>query len=453
MSPMSANSHDLEEAATKSQSTVSAEEETHQQPNKVEEDFSDDDEEVKGGNVFARAGHATSRKLKQWWASFKKDPRFLLDLVIVYVSVIVDFMGYTMLSPVFQQVVRTLGNGGLGDSLGASMLMTFYAIGQFITALIYGPLSDRYGRRIVFVIGYTFACIFYILLACAWDYWSYAIFRLCGGLATGTRPVVFSYLGDIATPEQMPFYSAFVSIMIAIGAVMPMIGGSLGGIWWRAPACFGAAWCGLWAVICILWLRNPKKNDSVGGAVVDAEGKVSYPIMHTFLFIVVLAMITYTGFCTQYTNMSIITIFPWLLENKFLMTEADAGLIMGSQAIPTFLSLVVLFMPLSSCDNEVGVIFLSYFLNLGNSLAYASVPVIAKLIAPAPRRGFVNSIVLSATLGAGIFGPLISGPLFNVWLPLPFIVCFCVSATGAICMILCWKLAPVLMKRLEAGSS
>ncbi|KAF4658473.1 hypothetical protein FOZ61_005589 [Perkinsus olseni] len=386
-------------------------------------------------------------------------------------------MGYTMLSPVFQQVVRTLGNGGLGDSLGASMLMTFYAIGQFITALIYGPLSDRYGRRIVFVIGYTFACVFYILLAVSWDYWSYAIFRFCGGLATGTRPVVFSFLGDIATPAEMPFYSAFVSIMIAIGAVMPMVGGALGDIWWRAPACFGAGWTGFWAVVCILWLRNPKKNDSVGGGVVNAEGKVSFPIMKTFLFIVVLSMITYTGFCTQYTNMSIITIFPWLLENKFRMTESDVGLIMGSDAIPTFLSLVVLFMPLSSCgvpmpllaclgmifhsvmitlpfvNNETGVVFLQYSLNLGNSLAYASVPVIAKLIAPAPRRGFVNSIVLSATLGAGIFGPLISGPLFNVWLPLPFIVCFCISATGAICMLFCWKLAPILMKRLEDGSN
>mmetsp|Transcript_1173 Transcript_1173/g.1141 ORF Transcript_1173/g.1141 Transcript_1173/m.1141 type:complete len:110 (-) Transcript_1173:150-479(-) len=109
------------------------------------------------------------------------------------------------------------------------------------------------------------------------------------------------------------------------------------------------------------------------------------------MFIVVLSMITYTGFCTQYTNMSIITIFPWLLENKFGMTESDAGLIMGSQAIPTFLSLVVIFMPLSShgvpmpllaclgmifhsvmitlpfVDNETGVIFLSYCLNLGGS--------------------------------------------------------------------------------------
>ncbi|KAF4682070.1 hypothetical protein FOZ60_011199 [Perkinsus olseni] len=446
MSPISADSHtvsDLEEAATRSQSTVSVEVE---KPKVDDSEVADAYNEPKTrGNFITRSGawKSTARKLNQWWTSFKKDPRFLLDLVIVYVSVIVDFMGYTMLSPVFQQVVRTLGNGGLGDSLGASMLMTFYAIGQFITALIYGPLSDRF----------------------------------CGGLATGTRPVVFSFLGDIATPAEMPFYSAFVSIMIAIGAVMPMVGGALGDIWWRAPACFGAGWTGFWAVVCILWLRNPKKNDSVGGGVVNAEGKVSFPIMKTFLFIVVLSMITYTGFCTQYTNMSIITIFPWLLENKFRMTESDVGLIMGSDAIPTFLSLVVLFMPLSSCgvpmpllaclgmifhsvmitlpfvNNETGVVFLQYSLNLGNSLAYASVPVIAKLIAPAPRRGFVNSIVLSATLGAGIFGPLISGPLFNIWLPLPFIVCFCISATGAICMLFCWKLAPILVKRLEDGSN
>ncbi|EER01679.1 hypothetical protein Pmar_PMAR014749 [Perkinsus marinus ATCC 50983] len=74
-----------------------------------------------------------------------KGVRFFLDLFIVYVSVIIDFMGYTLLAPLLSTIVDQLGSGGFSDdAFAASWLMAMYGLGQFISVMIMGPLSDRF---------------------------------------------------------------------------------------------------------------------------------------------------------------------------------------------------------------------------------------------------------------------------------------------------------------------
>src|SRR6478672_465155 len=52
-----------------------------------------------------------------------------------------------------------------------------YLVGAVIGAVVFGELTDRFGRRRLFLVtlGVYFACT--ALTAFSWDFWSFAIFR------------------------------------------------------------------------------------------------------------------------------------------------------------------------------------------------------------------------------------------------------------------------------------
>ncbi|KAF4665314.1 hypothetical protein FOZ61_011039 [Perkinsus olseni] len=422
------------------------------------------------------SGGSLRRKPFAFFPRFDNGPRFFLDLFIVYVSVIVDFMGYTLLAPLFTTIVDELGNGGFSDDFAASWLMAMYGFGQFLSAMTMGPLSDLVGRRPVFVCAYSLTAAVYLIQGFSNSYWMFACLRLCNGLTTGTRPVAFSYLGDIAAPERMALYSTLVGVMIAIGSLMPLLGGSMGTLTWRLPVFFAAGLTFCMALLALIFLRESRKPDTAPstdrGAAVGGGRPESSGIMRTPLFIVTLTMIALTGACVQFDNITIITTLPWLLNEVYGMALNTVGLVLGSMAIPTLITLIVIFLPLSKrlsmpilamigmlghatmfilplLNNVYGVIFLSYLLNFGNSMVYSSVPVMAKIIAPAPRRGLVNGIVLAAMLLAGAVGPLIAGVLWDVDSEhiTAFAVVSVVAAVGALCMLFAWRLIPRLMMR------
>ncbi|KAF4655061.1 hypothetical protein FOL47_009619 [Perkinsus chesapeaki] len=396
--------------------------------------------------------------------------RYLIDLVIVYSSVIMDFMGYTLLAPLFPTIVADLGTGGFPDGFAASWLMAMYGLGQFISAMVMGTVSDMAGRRPVFVFAFALTTVVYVAQGLADSYWMFAITRFCAGLTTGTRPVAFSYLGDITTPEKMAVYSMLVGVMIAVGSLMPLLGGTLGTISWRLPVFVSAGFTFCLAVLAVLFLRESKRAQVMETG--DVRGQKS-GIMRTPLFIVTLSMIAITGAGVQFGNISVVTILPWLLKEVYQMSLSSIGLVLGCQAIPTLLTLLLVFLPLSRripmpiiaflgmlghatmfalplMDNRSAVIFTSYLLCFGNSMVYSSVPVMAKVIAPPPRRGLVNGIVLGAMLLAGALGPLIAGLLWPVDTDhiMAFAVVSAVACLGAICMLFAWRLIPAVVLRM-----
>jgi MFS family permease len=67
--------------------------------------------------------------------------------------------------------------------LGA--IASFYVVGAVIGALGFGWLTDRFGRRLVFYVTLIVYLLGVFLSAVAWDYLSFALFRLITGLGIG----------------------------------------------------------------------------------------------------------------------------------------------------------------------------------------------------------------------------------------------------------------------------
>lgn len=86
--------------------------------------------------------------------------------------------------------------GALGPALQSSQTLhlssadlgavaSFYVVGAVTGALVSGWVTDRFGRRLVFYATLIVYLAGVLLSACAWDFWSFALFRMLTGMGIG----------------------------------------------------------------------------------------------------------------------------------------------------------------------------------------------------------------------------------------------------------------------------
>ena len=125
----------------------------------------------------------------------------------------------------------------LGVSEGAvQQTVTVYVIGLALGQLVYGPLSDRFGRRPILLAALTLYCLGGLAAALAGDIHHLIVARLvqalggCGGLVLGR-----AILRDTSDADRAASRLALLNLVVAIGpAVAPVIGGYVA-LWfgWR----------------------------------------------------------------------------------------------------------------------------------------------------------------------------------------------------------------------------
>src|SRR6201996_7346494 len=71
------------------------------------------------------------------------------------------------------------------SSADLGSIASFYVIGAVAGALVFGWITDRFGRRLVFYVTLLIYLLGVLLSAFAWDFWSFAFFRLITGLGIG----------------------------------------------------------------------------------------------------------------------------------------------------------------------------------------------------------------------------------------------------------------------------
>jgi DHA1 family 2-module integral membrane pump EmrD-like MFS transporter len=119
--------------------------------------------------------------------------------------------------------------------------VTIFILGFGLSTVIYGPLSDRYGRKIIMLIGIIIACFGYIAALFSATISSLMLARLiqglgCGALLVGAR----SSTRDVFSGRELASSASYLSMGFAIGfGFSPSIGGFLSyNFGWRSNFIF-----------------------------------------------------------------------------------------------------------------------------------------------------------------------------------------------------------------------
>jgi len=74
-------------------------------------------------------------------------------LAFIFVTVLIDTIGFGIIMPVTPQLIMDLTGQGIGEaSLDGGWLAFAYAIAQFLCGPVIGNLSDHFGRRPVLLL-------------------------------------------------------------------------------------------------------------------------------------------------------------------------------------------------------------------------------------------------------------------------------------------------------------
>ena len=123
----------------------------------------------------------------------------LAPLAVLVCSALLVLSQLYLAIPLAPIVAEVLGRGG---SAAAAALGTTYALAYGLGFLIFGPLSDRYGRKPILVPGMAVLAIVTAALAAAPSLPVLAVLRTVQGLvAASFSAVALAYVGEALPPR------------------------------------------------------------------------------------------------------------------------------------------------------------------------------------------------------------------------------------------------------------
>src|SRR3954451_6170561 len=154
----------------------------------------------------------------------KKTTNKPLVLASVMLAMFMGAIEATIVSTAMPAIVADLG----GFSL-YSWVFSSYLLMNSVTVLIYGKLSDLFGRKPILIFGIIIFLVGSILCGMANSMTMLIIFRLIQGFGAGAvTPIATTIVGDIYSKEERANIQGYLSSVWGISAILgPALGGIL----------------------------------------------------------------------------------------------------------------------------------------------------------------------------------------------------------------------------------
>ncbi|RYP72093.1 hypothetical protein DL771_004424 [Monosporascus sp. 5C6A] len=125
-------------------------------------------------------------------------------------------------------MVRDLNGGDDTDaSFYAGLLVSAYAVAEALTAMGWGALSDRYGRKPIVLLGLGGVAISSLIFGLATKYWVALLARFVGGALNGNVAVMQTMVAEmVKNPDHEPTAYASQPFVWTLGGI---IGSAMGG--------------------------------------------------------------------------------------------------------------------------------------------------------------------------------------------------------------------------------
>ncbi|ALC91753.1 multidrug MFS transporter [Bacillus sp. FJAT-18017] len=362
-----------------------------------------------------------------------KNSKFTLGLLLL--NLFIAFLGIGLIIPVMPTLMNELGI--TGTTIG--YLTAAFAIAQLIVSPFAGKAVDRFGRKIIIVIGLFIFGLSEFLFGLGREIEVLFISRIMGGISAALiMPAVTAFIADITTPATRPKALGYMSAAISTGFIIgPGIGGFLAEIGVRVPFFFAGALGTFAAVLSLIVLTEPARPESTTEQTGKRKGGFKLILEPNYFFAFILIFIASFGLA------AFESFFSLYVDHKFQFTPADIAIVITGGAIFGAIAQVILFDKLTRIWGEIKLIryslivsaILVFLMTVVHS--YFSILLVTfivfvgfDLFRPAitsylsniagNEQGFIGGMNSMFTSLANITGPILGGMLFDIDINYPY---------------------------------
>ena len=275
-------------------------------------------------------------------------------LLNIGLIVLIDMLGFALIVPLLAYFADSFG----ATAFQTGLLVASYAAMQMISAPILGRISDRFGRRPVFLISILGTFIGFLILGFANSLWMLFASRILSGLTAGNISVAQAYIADVTDEKNRARGMGLLGAAFGIGFILgPALGGTLSVYGFAVPAFVSAGLCFINLLTVFFWLPESltperraelmaqKKADISFGALLDALG---HPTVGPLLWV-------RFGFAIAFNSFQ--SVFALYTLHKFGLDARQTGYILAYVGIVLVIMQGGLIGPLSARFKESNLLF------------------------------------------------------------------------------------------------
>ncbi len=151
-------------------------------------------------------------------------------VAFVLITVFLDVLAIGLVIPVLPKLVEQFRAGDTASAATVFGVMSAaWALMQFVFSPIFGALSDRFGRRPVFLLSNLGLGLDYILMALAPTLAWLFVGRIISGIAAATFSTATAYIADVTPADKRAAAFGLIGAAFGVGFIIgPVVGGLLG---------------------------------------------------------------------------------------------------------------------------------------------------------------------------------------------------------------------------------
>ncbi len=358
----------------------------------------------------------------------------------LFLAVLLDLIGFGIILPLLPFFASDFGASGFEVGL----LVTVYSVIQLVMAPMWGRLSDRIGRRPILIVGLVGSAASYVLFATAGSLSLLFLSRIVGGFGGSTIPVAQAYIADLTPPSKRAGSMGLIGAAFGLGFVIgPALGGILSTISYAAAGFTAAGICLVNAVVAAAAL--PESRHHARGAAPTprfdlpaalrqaADSTQIRRVLGVYLFLTMafstlqptLSLLADARFSMQaqqagylFALLGLVSVIMQGMLVRRLVPRFGERALLRASTVPFAIGLLLVGLSVT----QTGLLWGLVLLGIGYGGAIPSVLGLLSRTADPERQGAALGLGQSVGSSARILGPTVAGGLFDVGVPLPYVV-------------------------------
>lgn len=281
----------------------------------------------------------------------------------MWISTFIDIIGFSILIPFLPQFSSQYG----ASLLEVGLLLSANSFFSLFGNIIWGSLSDKFGRKPILLICQMGTFAGFLILAFSTSLTMLFVSRIVDGIFGGNYPIAKAVVGDVAPPKERSQEMSNIGMAWTIGNMIgPGIGGLLSVYGILGPGLFGAGLSLATILITIFVFKetNPLVNGTATEAEISALNKrkaISFSLLKEHDSRVLLSQVL-TNNIAFYIFITTVSIFA---AERFGLNAAQIGWMVMSMGAVKLLVRIFIFNPMLERFGDVKTAMIGFSVFIG----------------------------------------------------------------------------------------